>query len=178
MQTPSDMAGWYVRIPIGSHIGFPDRCPFTGRMRPTKSVALHHSEKKVLLLLPLKEHFRRRPTAPLQFPASASKAYVARILGVLPWISIIGGVGLMYHYRGVWEGFYFLCGGLVFGMLSRFLHWFWLRQVRIVSVGRSSLEVRFSSGDFAKEFSRLNELVCSSERIRKKGRPVNATSSA
>jgi hypothetical protein len=166
------MAGWYVRVPIGSHLAFPAQCPFTGKARPTRSTAVSRSEKLVGLPLPWRETFRRRRVEAPRFPVSSMRARAVQILAALPWAMVIGGVGLMYHFRGSLKGTGFLLGGLMVGILCRGLLWFWLRRARIVSIGTTTLELRFASEQYAREFCQLNELSCGRERLRKRARPM------
>ncbi len=67
---------------------------------------------------------------------------------------------------------YYIVGGIAGALLVRILHWLWLRRVRIVRVGMNSLEVRFASEEFAKEFCRLNEFNCRVHPSQKRMTPI------
>ena len=82
------------------------------------------------------------------------------------------GIGSLIWTKDKPYAWQFLLGGIALMYVSLGAKWLWLRRVRIVRIGTSSLEVRFASQTYAEEFCRLNELPCQTRPTAKRATPI------
>lgn len=172
-ETRSTNSARYVRIPFGTRLRYPAECPFTGWKNPHSAVRIERRELQMFLPIPFLGIFKLGKVGRTIFPANRIIAAVTRFLRIMPLIFVIAGlVGLKW------------IGDKPFGWLSPVVgfalmyicfgaEWLWLRRVRIVRIGMSSLEVRFASQKYADEFCHINDLHCHTRPTRK--RPVPFT---
>jgi uncharacterized membrane protein len=126
----------------------------------------------MILPIPFVGLFRLGKRGTVMFPAAKRISFVATILAPLPVISVLGGIiSLIWTADGPYAWRYFL-GGFAGMYLFLGLKWFWLRRVRIVRIGMSSVEVRFASQSYAKEFCTRNDLHCGKSPASKRQAPV------
>jgi hypothetical protein len=106
------------------------------------------------------------------FPAAQRIAVVANALAILPLISLVGGIAGFLWIKNSPDAWQLFVGGVAMMYVSFIGRWIWLRPVRIVRIGMSSIEVRFSSTEYAEEFCRLNDLHCATKPTPKRATPV------
>ncbi len=106
------------------------------------------------------------------FPAAWRIAFGAKILAILAFISLAAGFGSLIWTKDMPYAWQCPIAGIVMMYICFGAEWLWLRRVRIVRVGMSSLEVRFASQDYAEEFCRLNELHCQTGPTPKRATPI------
>jgi hypothetical protein len=166
------MSARYVRILFGSRLKFPPECPFTGGKNPRHSVLVTRSENQMWLPIPFVGWFSLGKTGQTSFPASAVVAWVASLLTFLFWLLLVGGFAVGFMKKDNFHAADYVLGGVAGSILIRILRWLWLRRVRIVRIGMSSLEVRFASEKYAREFSRLNDFSCREHPSQKRVTPI------
>ena len=168
------MSARYVKVPIGDRIIFPKTCPFTRSQNPRSTVLISRSETQMILPVPFIHHFTLGQEARMAFPAVTWFAVVARVLSWLPPILFVSGLiigGKIIESRET-LGVRLMFGGLVTAWLSKALKFIWVRRVRIIGFGMSSLHVRFGCEKYADEFCRLNDYGCHSKPFPKVARPI------
>ena len=126
----------------------------------------------MFLPIPFIGHFQLGKRGTAMFPAARRIGLVAKILAVLPWLCAVGGFGSLVWTADGPYAWHCVLGGLV-GMYVLFgVEWLWLRRVRIVRIGMSSVEVRFASQGYAEEFCRINEFHCREKPMPKRATPI------
>jgi uncharacterized membrane protein len=106
------------------------------------------------------------------FPAARRISVIAAILAPLPFVCVITGfLSLIWTADGPYA-WHCLLGGLAGMYVFIGLEWLWLRRVRIVRIGTSSIEVRFGSRRYAEEFCRLNDFHCHERQGSKRRTPL------
>jgi hypothetical protein len=166
------MSARYVRIPFGSRLEFPPECPFTGAKNPRYLVLVTRSEKQMWLPIPFIGWFSLGKTGQMRFPASAIVAWGNNFLTILYWLLLVGGFAVGILKKDDSNSGYYMLGGVAGAVIVRMSKWFWLHRVRIVRIGMSSLEVRFASERYAKDFSRLNDFSCRDHPAQKRMTPI------
>jgi len=166
------MSARYVRILFGSRLEFPPECPFTGAKNPRHSVLITRRENQMWLPIPFIGWFSLGKTGQIRFPAGAMVAWVAKLLALLFWLLLIGGFAVGFMEKDDTHAADYVLGGVAAAILVRILGWLWLHRVRIVRIGMSSLEVRFASERYAREFSRLNDFSCRDHPSQKRMTPI------
>jgi len=124
------------------------------------------------LPIPIIGHFSLSKTGQMRFPACAPIAWGDRMLSVIFWLLLAGGFVPVIFWKGDNHFGGYVWGGLIGAILARILQWFLLHRVRIVRIGMNSLEVRFDSESYAKEFCRLNEFSCRDLPSQKRMTPI------
>jgi len=167
------MSARYVRIPFGSRIKYPAHCPFTGQKNPRSSVKISRRETQMFLPIPFIGFFRLGKRGTAVFPSTRLIGLVAKFFAVSPLLCLVAGFGslILIKNNKSCAGCYFL-GCIASLFVFRVIHWLWLRRVRIVRIGMSSLEVRFASPDYAKEFCRLNDFHCGTNPTARRPTPI------
>jgi hypothetical protein len=126
----------------------------------------------MFLPIPFIGHFKLGKKGRAVFPAAQRTAIVARILSVLPLLSIVAGFGGLLWVKDRPNALYWPIAGVVGMYIFRGLEWFWLRRVRITRIGMSSLEVRFASQAYAEAFCRINDFHCREKPMAKRSTPI------
>jgi hypothetical protein len=106
------------------------------------------------------------------FPASRMITVVTRLLRIMSLLFIVAGVVSLKWVGDKRFGWMSPLAGFALMYLCFGAEWLWLRRVRIIRIGMSSLEVRFASQEYAEEFCRMNELHCHSRPARKRPVPI------
>jgi len=166
------MSARYVRVLFGSRLEFPPECPFTGAKNPRYWILITRSETQMWLPIPFIGWFSLGKTGELRFPASAIIAWIANLLTFLFWMLLVGGFAVGFMKKDDTHAADYVLGGVAAAILVRVLRWLWLRRVRIVRIGMSSLEVRFASERYAREFSRRNDFSCREHPSQKRMTPL------
>jgi hypothetical protein len=164
------MPAKFTNIPLGAQLKFPQECAFTGGRSPTHAVEVSRSESQMWLPIPLIGLFNLKRVARMRFPACGHIFWCSVVLRVTALILPVGGILWAVTKDG--DSYYYLICGIVGFVISRLLLWLLLRTVRIVRIGMGSIEVRFSSEEYAKEFCRLNELNFRSHPSKKRMTPI------
>jgi hypothetical protein len=106
------------------------------------------------------------------FPAAWRIAFGVRILAIMVLISLAAGFGSLIWLKEKPYAWQCPIWGIVMMYVCFGTEWLWLRRVRIVRLGMSSLEVRFASQEYAEEFCRLNEFHCHTRPTPKRATPI------
>jgi hypothetical protein len=166
------MAAKFIRIPYGTRLTFPAICPFSGAKSPKSSVVVSGKENQMILPIPAIGIFKLGQKGRVKFPASVTIGLGDRLLKGLFWALLFGALIISIVRKEDPNAIRYLLGGVVAAYATHLFHWLWLRKVRVIRIGMSSLEVRFSSGDYAAEFCRLNDLKCSDQPSQKRAKPI------
>jgi hypothetical protein len=162
----------YVRIPFGTRIQYPPLCPFTGRQNPRHAISIRRYENQMILPIPFIGWFRLGKVGRTVFPAVWRITFGAKVIAIMSLLSLVAGFASLIwtaNKPSAWVG---PVAGVALFYLCSVAEWLWLRRVRIIRIGMSSLEVRFAWQQYAEEFCHLNELHCHSRPTRKRHVPI------
>ena len=163
----------FVRIPFGSRLQYPSKCPFTGRKNPRGLVRIRRRETQMFLPIPFIGFLNLGKVGRMVFPADRGFAFMLKFLRILPLACIVAGfISLKWTMDKPYYASACIVGGIGLMFVGYGLQWLWLSRVRIVRIGMSSLEVRFASTEYAEEFCRLNEFHCHTRPGTKHATPI------
>jgi hypothetical protein len=166
------MAARFARVPFGQRLHYPAVCPFTGVENPKKFVRVMRSEGQLWVPIPFVGLFSLNKAGQMMFPASTWITGMRVGSEVALWLCLVGGIGYGVFSKEDPNASHYMFGGILSAIVMRVFQWLLLCRVRIVRIGMNSLEVRFASETYAKEFCRLNDLSCRSRSMEKRVTPI------
>lgn len=154
---------YYVHVPLEKPLTFPDVCPFSETPSPTSTIRLKQTSTSSILPIP-GGVLNSYSTTTMRIPASKKIAVLATTLGILIWMSMLGGMGICVWLVTLDDSKFsapvlFLIGGPIVALGFRILRYFVLRRVRLKNAWNGFAELHFQSESYAKEFSDINRLA-------------------
>jgi hypothetical protein len=126
----------------------------------------------MFLPIPFLGLFRLGKAGRAVFPAAWGIALGASILDIMALIFFVAGFGSLIWTKDKSYGWQCPFYGIALMYVCFSARWLWLRRVRIVRLGMSSVEVRFASQEYAEEFCHLNDFHCHTKRTPKRATPI------